>query len=139
MTKFYAAGHALIQKDRKYLLTRRSDRNGYMPLKWDLPGGTAKSGEKMEDTLRREIMEETALAVDIKKILYLYSNIDQVPERQTFQAVYFCDYISGDIMLNPEEHDEYVWVDKKEIKQYDMIAYLREFVESEIFLSDVPE
>lgn len=139
MTKFYAAGHALILKDGKYLLTRRSNRNGYMPLKWDLPGGTAKPGEKMEDTLRREIMEETALEVNIKKILYLYSNIDQIPERQTFQVVYFCEYIFGDVKLNPEEHDEYAWVDKKGIAQYDTIAYLKEFIVSDTFSSDVPE
>lgn len=55
MVKFYVAVHALIGHNGKYLATRRSSLNDYMPLKWDIPGGYVEPGETMEQALVREL------------------------------------------------------------------------------------
>ena len=43
-TQFYMAGHALISDGNRYLVTLRSAHGGYMPRKWDIPGGTIEPG-----------------------------------------------------------------------------------------------
>jgi ADP-ribose pyrophosphatase YjhB (NUDIX family) len=57
----------------KVLLTRRSD-NGL----WCLPGGRMEPGESIEECCRREVLEETGLEVELKRLIALYSNRDQL-------------------------------------------------------------
>ena len=130
MTNFFVAGHALIEQEGRYLVTRRSESNKYMPLKWDIPGGIVKPGETVEDAIRREVSEETGLAIQVRHVVYVYSNRDQLPVRQTFQIVYLCKYRSGEVRLNPSEHDMYLWLDYSDIAGLDMIAFLRELTRS---------
>lgn len=135
MTAFYIAAHALIMRDGLVLVTRRSEINDYMPLKWDIPGGFVEPGEPIEEALRREIKEETNLNVRVNKVLYIYSNLSQLPEKQVFQAVYLCEYENGDIKLNPEEHDEHAWISKEEMADLEAIAFLDSFLKKEILKS----
>ncbi|WP_233555428.1 NUDIX hydrolase [Deinococcus sp. RM] len=49
---------ALILRGDEVLLQRRVDTGG-----WGTPGGLSEPGESLEDTLRREVHEETGLTV----------------------------------------------------------------------------
>ncbi|WP_282942096.1 NUDIX domain-containing protein [Paenibacillus sp. RC67] len=49
---------ALIEKENKLLLERRTDSN-----RWALIGGAIKSDESLLDGLYREVMEETGLSI----------------------------------------------------------------------------
>lgn len=130
MTKFFVAGHALIEHETKYLVTRRSESNTYMPLKWDIPGGIVKPGETLEEAICREVSEETGLAIQLGRVVYVYSNRDQLPIRQTFQIVYLCKYKSGEVRLVSSEHDMYRWLDYNDITNVDTIDFLRELIKS---------
>lgn len=130
MTKFFVAGHALIKRESKYLVTRRSKSNTYMPLKWDIPGGIVEPGETIEEAICREVSEETGLTIQVGRVIYVYANRDQLPVRQTFQIVYLCKYKSGEIRLKPSEHDMYEWLHYNDIASVDMIDFLRELVKS---------
>ena len=133
MTYFYFAVHSLIDKNGKYLITRRSKKNDYMPLKWDIPGGLVEPGEQIDESLIREVTEETKLKIEIDRVIYIYTNLDQIPRKQTFQSIYLCNYISGNIQLNPDEHDKFEWVEKDDLKNFDSIAFLKDFIDSDIF------
>jgi mutator protein MutT len=129
MTKFFLAAHGLIVKKGKYLVTRRSAINDYMPLKWDIPGGYVEKGETVEDALQREIKEEVALKVEIKQPLFIFTNLSQLPNKQVFQAVYLCEYVSGEVITNPEEHDKFAWTDAAGLSRFDNISFLQTFIE----------
>jgi 8-oxo-dGTP diphosphatase len=130
VTKFFVAGHALIEHKNKYLVTRRSKLSSYMPLKWDIPGGIVEPGETLEEAIHREVNEETGLEIQIARVIYVYSNRDQIPVRQTFQAVYLCKFSQGEIRLNPSEHDSYKWLNYDNIASLDVIDFLRELVKA---------
>jgi ADP-ribose pyrophosphatase YjhB (NUDIX family) len=61
------------QEREKVLLTRRSD-NGL----WCLPGGKMEPGESIEECCRREVFEETGLMIEVKRLIGVYSNRDQL-------------------------------------------------------------
>ncbi|MFC1902593.1 NUDIX domain-containing protein [Chloroflexota bacterium] len=130
--KFYVAGHALIRKDTKYLVTRRSKTNEYMPLKWDIPGGIVLPSETLEEAIYREVYEETKLSIQVGRVVRIYANRDQVPKRQTFQAVYLAVYLSGEVQLNPSEHDMYQWLSYSDIADLDAIDFLVDLIKSYI-------
>ncbi len=131
MSLFFVAAHALIEKDGLYLVTRRSAINDYMPGLWDVPGGTVEAGEVMEDALKREVLEESGLQIEVKHPLFIYTNLGSLPEKQYFQSVYLCSFVGGDVVLSPEEHDEFQWLTLEEIGRLPCIAFLKSLIESE--------
>jgi 8-oxo-dGTP diphosphatase len=119
------AVHGLIKKDDKFLITKRPFDDDYMPMLWDIPGGTIKFQENVNDALVREIDEETKLKVKIGNIIFCY-DFPSSPDRHQFQMVYECEYKSGEVILNPDDHDEFRWVTPDEIEQLPKIALLEE-------------
>jgi mutator protein MutT len=51
---------AIISNDNKLLLTKRTS-NLIFPNAWVLPGGHMESGESVEESLLREVYEETGI------------------------------------------------------------------------------
>jgi len=130
-TTYFIGVHALVRRGDSVLLLHRSDKKAYMPGKWDIPGGSLESGESTVETILREVREETGLQIKVNKIRYAYSNKVELPARQTIQIVYEAEYVSGDVRLNPAEHQEYRWVDIRQMKDYDLINFVRDMLENE--------
>ena len=118
---------AIIVKDGKYLITRRSLNKKRFPGMWTLPGGKMETNDYLqlpkdteqywynvlERTLRREVKEE--VGIDINNIEYVTS-LATVHKDGSPSLVISCmaDYVSGDIKLQEEESDQFAWVDLKE-------------------------
>ena len=65
MKTFYAV-KALIVKDNKYLVVQTKD---FIGGKYEVPGGRKKEGETDETALKREVLEEVSLQIDIARLL----------------------------------------------------------------------
>lgn len=125
---------AIIVKDGKYLIARRSPNLKRFPGMWTVPGGRMETSDYLqltkdtehywynvlERTLEREVKEE--VGININNIEYVTS-LATVHSDGSPSIVISCmaDYVSGDINLQKDELEEYKWVDLKEAKNYNLI------------------
>ena len=125
---------AIVIKNGKYLITRRSLNKKRFPGLWTVPGGKMESKDYLElpkdtehywynvleRTLRREVKEETGIGIE---------NIEYVTSLATVHTdgspslVISCmaDYTEGEVKLSPEECDAHEWVSLEEAKNYKLI------------------
>lgn len=88
---------AVVFRGGEVLLIER----GKEPLKgwWTLPGGLVEVGERLENAVRREVLEETGLKVTPRAVAAVFERIMPDEEGRTeFHYViidYLCDYESG--------------------------------------------
>lgn len=125
---------AIVVKDGKYLITKRSASKKRWPNYWTVPGGRLEVSDYtswpkdthgywynvLEKTLRREVKEEVGL--EIQNITYVTS-LATVHDDKAPSLVISCmaDYASGEVVLQQEECDEYAWVTLEEAKNYQLI------------------
>jgi 8-oxo-dGTP pyrophosphatase MutT (NUDIX family) len=68
------ASIAIIQRDGRFLIIQRSDGRGF-----SLPGGISSWREAAEETLRREVLEETGLSVTRNELMLQYFTRAEIP------------------------------------------------------------
>ena len=107
---------ALIEKDGKYLIARRSTGSSDVLGKWEFPGGKVEQYETEENAIEREIKEE--FEMNIKAIKFLVNNVCEYPTKTIDLRLYECKHISGEFNLH--DHSEYLFVDKEDIVNYDL-------------------
>ena len=107
---------ALIQKENKILIAKRSTGDPNVLGKWEFPGGKVELNEDEHQAIEREILEEFELKIKAKD--FIVNNVCEYPGKIVDLRLYSCDYISGDFKLH--DHSEYNWVSKEEIMDYDL-------------------
>lgn len=103
--KIEFAVKALIIKNGKVLILHRTDVNKDV---WEFPGGRMEFGETSEQTLHREVTEETGLLVTPIKILDTWNFLST--DYQITGIIYLCKTKCETVTLS-EEHNAYKWVD----------------------------
>jgi mutator protein MutT len=95
---------ALILRHDRFLVMHKA---GVKEDLWELPGGRMEFGETAEETIKREIMEETGLIVKPIKLLDTWDLI-----RGNYQitgVIYLCSLEEGEVKLS-HEHDGFKWI-----------------------------
>ena len=104
---------AIIKKDNSYLIAQRN-KNKYMGLKWEFPGGQVEPNETFHEALSREIQEELNIDINVgEKIAEEKYKDDQI---NIILHYYLCSEKSGSIRLN--EHESIAWIEKKDFDKY---------------------
>ncbi|ACB59787.1 NUDIX hydrolase [Exiguobacterium sibiricum 255-15] len=130
MTTIVTAVKGIVQYDNRILIVQRAaaDSGGGT---WECPGGKIDFGEQPEDSLKREIEEETGLAVTVDRIAYA-SSLMTHPDRQVILLVYFCTATNDAVQLS-DEHDDYLWADDAMFRQNIAPNILTDFEQHHIF------
>lgn len=107
---------ALIIKDSKVLITKRSTGDEIVFGKWEFPGGKVEQSENEFHAIEREIEEE--LEIKIKAKEFIINNICEYPNKIVDLRLYECDYISGNFKLH--DHSKFAWVNINDLLNYDL-------------------
>lgn len=107
---------ALIEKDNKYLIAKRSTGSLDVLGKWEFPGGKVEKDEDEFRAIEREIKEEFELNIKANK--FLINNVCTYPDKIVDLKLYECSYISGNFNLH--DHSEYRFVSKEQLLDYDL-------------------
>ena len=134
-TPFEIVITAIIVKDGKYLVTRRSMQKKRFGGKWTVPGGHMETSDftsypketehhwynVLEKTLAREVKEEVGLQIDNVRYVTSLANIHDDDGMPSLVISCLVDYVSGEVVLQEEEADKYEWVSLEEAKKYELI------------------
>jgi 8-oxo-dGTP pyrophosphatase MutT (NUDIX family) len=136
---------AIIEKDGKYLIAKRSMTEKAFPGKWTVPGGKLvlneysqlpKTSEDhpqwynvVEWVVRKEVREE--VGIEIQKPQYLCDLVFIRPDGYPVVTLsYYAKYESGEVKLSDKEDlTQFAWVTPEEARTYDLIDGIAQEIE----------
>lgn len=127
VSKLFVATKAFTVHNGKVLLLRESTKysDGTNAGRYDVAGGRLKPGQRFDESLLREIQEETGLSVEIGRPFFVNEWRPVVREEQwQIVGTFFVCHASSDAVTLSEDHDEYVWIDPSTYKDYNLIENL---------------
>ena len=133
-----AAG--LVQRGGEVLLIQNPRRG------WEFPGGMVEQGESVIEALKREIMEETGVAVKVTAFVGAYNNLTlkegygelagtMLPT--SFNLTFLCEYVSGEAKISDESRD-IRWVRRDQALEMITFPPFRRRMEDLLNYSGVP-
>ncbi len=124
---------AIICRDDKFLLLKRSPHKKVYPGKWTVPGGGLVRHDYLSTpktigdawyyplavSLQREIKEEAGIEVNQLQFL-LDMTFIRPDEVAVLVLSYYGEYVKGEVKLD-EDSVEFAWVTYEAAKKYDLI------------------
>ena len=125
----FLAVSAAILRGGKVLIVRRA-RKPALGV-YTLPGGVVEAGETLEDAIRREVREETALEIEPVTLAghreVIIRDAQDRTERHFVIMCFASRWLSGEPHLN-DELDEARWIDPAELSGLKTTEGLAEIV-----------
>ena len=123
----FVATKAVIVFNEKVLLLREAGlyKDGTNVGRYDLPGGRLKPGEHFQEALKREVLEETGLAVVVGDPVAVceWRPVVRGVQWQVVGIFFECHADSAEVVLSGD-HDQYEWINPREYKKYNIIDNL---------------
>ena len=103
-------------KSGNILILKRASSCNYGDL-WNLPGGKVDYGQRAEEAVKREILEETSLNIESTQFLFYMDGLPEEPGDEHYLTLIFSCVVKGSIELN-DESSRYSWVGRGDIHRY---------------------
>lgn len=107
-------GVAVIWNDEGQILIDKRRPEGLMGGLWEFPGGKIEPGETVVECIKREILEELGIEIEVGDRLVAINHI--YSHFSVTLNVYHCRHLSG--VPQPIECDEIRWVRLDELDTY---------------------
>ena len=113
MNKLNVVG-AVLMKNNKILLPKRSANLKKMPNKYEFPGGKVEEGESLKDALKRELNEELSIHVNIEDIIDFPKNVLTTDKFDL--TIFIIEKWKNELIINPEINSSILEVNLDELK-----------------------
>ena len=113
----YTIGVGVIWKDGKILIGRRRDDQMLGGL-WEFPGGKREPGETFEQCLRRELVEELGIEVEVGALLEEITH--EYPERCVRLQFFLCRWRAHE--PRPLGCPAFAWITREQLGEYSFPA-----------------
>jgi 8-oxo-dGTP diphosphatase len=118
MKQVHVAAAVIIREGKILCVQRGENKLEYISKKWEFPGGKVESGEDLNSTIKREILEELKLQISVREFLIQVNH--EYPDFKLKMDTFVCEIVSGEPVLT--EHLDYKWLSKNELLQLDWAA-----------------
>ena len=120
---------ALVLKEGRMLLVKRSQEPS--KGKWSVPGGRLELGETISEAVKREVLEECGVQIEIVRILNVMDNILRDDDGRIRYHFVLIDLLANYLSGEPEaqsDAEECRWVTPAELAKVDMNPRLRDVI-----------
>lgn len=107
----------MVLRDGEVLLVKRKHEPG--KGLWSIPGGLVELGERLRDAVKREILEETGMEVEVGELLDVVDNIVRDEEGRVRFHYVLVDFLAEPLGGSPAasgDAEEARWFKRDEIK-----------------------
>lgn len=125
-THFVVTG--LVTYEGKTLILKKAPDDYNYPNKWSFCSGFVKEFEPAEESVLREIKEETGLDAEILEGPKIVEVEDQEKQKRWIIALFLCKTNSKDVKLCHENTD-FKWITKEETDNYDGVPSFKKDLE----------
>jgi 8-oxo-dGTP diphosphatase len=123
---FVLSVRAVVRNDkRECLAIRRAASSRHAPGLWEIPGGKSEPGETIEQSILREVAEETSLQVELTRVVGATES--EIEDKRIAYLILEAHVIGGSLRLS-DEHDAYRWLSRHRFAEADFAPCYRDFV-----------
>lgn len=115
---------AIIENENGQILIARRKKGKAQEGLWEFPGGKIEHNETVEECLKRELLEE--MNIEIEPYEPFGVNDHSYGDLRIRLFAFKARFMGGEMML--VDHDQYQWVDSKELKAYEFAPADLKFV-----------
>lgn len=112
-SKFIVAVAFVIERNGQILMLRRGIDKDHAPGTWETGSGRVEYGEGAEAAIRREVLEETGLEIEIMAPVATFHFYRGVAREEAIGITFWCRYVAGELVTSAE-HDLARWVSPAE-------------------------
>ena len=126
------AQKAIIIKDNKLLMIKKSSKDSNQPNKWEIPGGRKQIGESLDEHIIREVREEVGINIIPKDLFDIWQFSIKIEGKETtvIAVSRFCEIIDDNINITEDVIDKCEWVEINEnLLDYNLIPGIRKTIE----------
>ena len=114
-------------KTKKILIGKREKDKDISKLTWSFPGGRPEHDEELEESIKREIKEETGFNTESLGVIFAKT----YPEKKDLLAIYYLCEITGGKEKTGQDFIELKWVYPEELEKYFTTSFhpkLKEYI-----------
>jgi 8-oxo-dGTP diphosphatase len=111
-------GACIMNDEGKILIALRGKEAKNERGKWEIPGGSVDFGETFEQAIKREVMEELGVEIQVGELINIWDHIIPQEHQHWVSPTYICRIIKGEPVINePHKCDQIGWFALEEAEQ----------------------
>jgi mutator protein MutT len=103
-------GAVIVNEEGLLFLAKRGNNARNEQGMWEFPGGGVKFGETLIESIRREILEEYGMQIEIKGLLGVFDHILPENKEHWISITYIASHLAGEATIyEPEKCEAIEW------------------------------